>query len=40
MTEELPKRIDDLHKRFDNLRGDMNQRFAELREDVNHRRSS
>ena len=30
MSEEVPKRIDDLHKRFDDLRGDMNQRFTEV----------
>ena len=30
MSEELSKRIDDLHKRFDDLRADMNQRFADL----------
>ena len=30
MSEELSKRIDDLHKRFDYLRADMNQRFADL----------
>ncbi len=29
MSEELSKRLDDLHKRFDDLRGDMNQRFSE-----------
>ena len=30
MTEELSKRIDDLHKRFDDLRGDINRRFDEV----------
>ncbi len=33
MTEELSKRIDDVHKRFDDLRGDINRRL----EDVNRR---
>jgi hypothetical protein len=33
MTEEVSKRIDDLHKRFDDLRGDINRRF----DDVNRR---
>lgn len=28
MTEELSKRIDDVHKRFDDLRADMAARFA------------
>ncbi len=37
MSEELSKRIDDLHKRFDDLRADMNQRFGELRADMDHR---
>ena len=27
MAEELSKRIDDVHKRLDDLRGDMNLRF-------------
>ena len=27
MSEELSKRIDDVHKRFDDLRGDINRRF-------------
>ena len=27
MSEETSKRIDDLHKRFDDLRGDMKERF-------------
>ena len=42
--EELSKRSDDVHKRLDDLRGDMNtrfaevnQRFAELRGDVDRR---
>ncbi|MBI4561823.1 MAG: hypothetical protein HY724_07230 [Candidatus Rokubacteria bacterium] len=30
MGEELSKRIDDVHKRFDDLRGDMNRRFEEV----------
>ncbi len=30
MTEELSKRLDDLHKRFDDLRGDINRRFDEV----------
>jgi len=30
MSEELSKRIDDLHKRFDDLRADMNRRFEEV----------
>jgi hypothetical protein len=41
---ELSKRIDDLHRRFDDLRADMNarfavvdQRFGELRQDMNTR---
>jgi len=37
MTEELSKRIDDVHKRLDDFRADVNQRFAELREDMNQR---
>ena len=44
MAEELSKRIDDVHKRFDDLRADMNQRFGEvnqrlgeLRADMNQR---
>ena len=37
MSEELSKRIDDLHKRFDHLRADMNQRFGELRAHMAHR---
>ena len=44
MSEEVSKRIDDLHKRFDDLRGDMNRRFddadrrlGELRGDMNQR---
>jgi len=28
MSEELPKRLEDLHKRFDDLRADMGARFA------------
>lgn len=31
---EISKRIDDLHRRFDDLRGDMNTRLGELREDM------
>lgn len=30
MSEELSKRIDDLHKRFDDLRADVNQRLADM----------
>ena len=30
VTEELSKRIDDLHQRFDDLRGDINRRFDEV----------
>ncbi len=44
MAEELSKRIDDLHKRFDDLRTDIGQRFAgtdtridDLRTDMNQR---
>jgi len=37
MSEELSKRIDDVHKRLDDFRADVNQRFLELREDVNRR---
>ncbi len=44
MREELSKRIDNLHKRFDDLRADMNQRFGDtnkriddLRTDMNQR---
>ena len=33
--EELSKRIDYVHKRLDNLRGDTNRRFEELRADMN-----
>jgi hypothetical protein len=34
---DLSKRMDDLHRRFDDLRADMNQRFADLRADMNQR---
>lgn len=34
---ELSKRIDDVHRRMDDLRGDINTRFAELRADMNTR---
>lgn len=39
MAEEgkLSKRIDDVHRRLDDLRVDMNTRFAELREDLTGR---
>ena len=44
MSEEVSKRIDDLHKRFDDLRGDVNRRFDDvdrrfddLRGDMNRR---
>lgn len=30
MPDEVSKRIDDLHKRFDDLRGDINRRFDEV----------
>jgi len=30
MTEELSKRVDDLHKRFDDLRTDISARLAEM----------
>ena len=30
MSEEVSKRIDDLHKRFDDLRGDVNRRFDDV----------
>ena len=32
---EISKRIDDVHRRLDDLRGDMNTRFGELRGDMN-----
>jgi len=32
---ESSKRIDDVHRRLDDLRGDMNTRFGELRADMN-----
>jgi hypothetical protein len=32
---ELSKRIDDVHKRLDDMRGDTNRRFEELRTDMN-----
>ena len=34
---ELSKRIDDLHKRLDDLRADTNRRFEELWADMNQR---
>src|SRR5712692_7100597 len=37
MSEEPSKRIDDLHKRFDDLRSDMDKRFGDLRADVDNR---
>jgi len=37
VSEEPSKRIDDLHKRFDDLRSDMDKRFGDLRADVDNR---
>ena len=37
MSEESSKRIDDLRKRFDDLRGDVDRRFGDLRGDINRR---
>ncbi len=37
MSEEVSKRLDDLHKRFDDLRADIATRFQDLRLDVDTR---
>lgn len=37
MSDELSKRIDDLHKRFDDLRADMGRQFSDLRGEMNRR---
>ena len=37
VSDELSKRIDDLHKRFDDLRSDMDKRFGDLRADMDNR---
>ena len=39
MSEELSKRIDDLHKRFDDLRGDMNLRFGDVNKRIDELRA-
>jgi len=39
MSEEISKRIDDLHKRFDDLRADMNQRFADVNKRIDELRA-
>ena len=39
MSDELSKRIDDVHKRFDDLRADMPQRFGEINQRVGELRA-